>query len=76
MDYDEVSDLVFNRLHCVSKALTPPRMHENGFEIGQIIAECHSFPDMYDMLKPKVDPLAGETYFVQKNTPKTACLSV
>ena len=33
------------RLHCVSKTLTP-----DGFLIGQIIAECHSFPNMFDML--------------------------
>ena len=26
------------RLHCVSKTLTPRRMHLNGFQIGQIIA--------------------------------------
>ena len=46
-------------------------MHWNDFLIGQVIAECHSFPNMYDMLKAKVDRLAGKTYFVQK-TPKNS----
>ena len=51
-----------------SKNLTPCRMHWNAFLIAQIIAKCHSFPNMYDMLWAKVDRLAGKTYFVQKNT--------
>ena len=33
-----------------------------------IIAKCHTFPNMYDMLQAKVDRLAGKTYLVQKNT--------
>ena len=31
------------------------------------------FPNMYDMLKSEVDPLAEKTYFVKKKL-KTACL--
>ena len=36
--------------------------------IAQIIAKCHSFPNMYDMLYAKVDRFARKTYLVQKNT--------
>ena len=55
--------------HCVySKNVAPLRMHLNWVQIAQIIAKCHSFPNMYDMLEAKVDRLAGKTYFVQKNT--------
>ena len=43
-------------------------MHLNDFLIGQIIAECHSFPNMYDMLWAKVDRLVGKTYLVKKKT--------
>ena len=41
---------------------------QNDFLIGQIIAKCHSFPNMYVMLQAKVARLAGKTYLVQKNT--------
>ena len=45
--YDSLSDVPESR---VEKNLTPCRMHWNAFLIGQIIAKCHSFPNMYDML--------------------------
>ena len=36
-----------------------------------MIAECHSFPNMYDMLKAEVDHLAGRSLLATKKTPKT-----
>ena len=66
--YEKVSDVTESRVWFASKNLTPCRMHYNGLLIGQIIAKCHSFPNVYDMLKAKVDRLAGKTYLVQKNT--------
>ena len=48
--YDSLSDVPESRVWFASKNLTPCRMHWNDFLIGQIIAECHSFPNMYDML--------------------------
>ena len=39
--------------------------------IGLIIAECHSFPNMYEMQAVKVDRLAGKTYLVKKKHLKT-----
>ena len=48
--YDSFSDVPESRVWFASKNLTPCRMHWNDFLIGQIIAECHSFPNMYDML--------------------------
>ena len=49
---------IFSILRCwgkskvwfASKNLTPCRMHWNAFLIAQIIAKCHSFPNMYGML--------------------------
>ena len=70
--YDSFSDVGENRVYFASKNLTPCRMHWNAFLIAQIIAKCHSFPNMYDMLQAKVDRLAGKTYFVQKKHLKTA----
>ena len=48
--YDSFSDVPESRVWFASKNLTACRMHWNDFLIGQIIAECHSFPNMYDML--------------------------
>ena len=48
--YNSLSDVPESRVWFASKNLTPCRMHWNDFLIGQIIAECHSFPNMYDML--------------------------
>ena len=66
--YDSFSDVGESRVWFASKNLTPCTMHRNAFLIAQIIAKCHSFPNLYDMLKAKVDRLAGKNYFVQKNT--------
>ena len=48
--YDSFSDVGESRVWFVSKNLTPCTMHWNAFLIAQIIAKCHSFPNMYDML--------------------------
>ena len=48
--YDSLSDVGESRVWFASKNLTPCRMHLNDFLIAQIIAKCHSFPNMYDML--------------------------
>ena len=48
--YDSLSDVPESRVCFASKKLTPCRMHWNAFLIAQIIAKCHSFPNMYDML--------------------------
>ena len=48
--YEKVSDVVESKVFFACKNLIPRRMHQNGFLIGQIIAKCHSFPNMYDML--------------------------
>ena len=48
--YNSLSDVPESRVWFASKNLTPWRMHWNAFLIGLIIAECHSFPYMYDML--------------------------
>ena len=48
--YEKVSDVPECRVWFASKNLTPYRMHLNDFLRGQIIAKCHSFPNMYDML--------------------------
>ena len=48
--YDSFSDVKESRVWFSSKNLTPCRMHWNDFLIAQIIAKCHSFPNMYDML--------------------------
>ena len=48
--YEKVSDVPESRVWFASKNLTPCRMHLNDFLIAQIIAKCHSFPNMYDML--------------------------
>ena len=45
--YEKVSDVPESRIWFASKNLTLCRMHWNGFLIGQFIAECHSFPNMY-----------------------------
>ena len=66
--YESFSDVGEIRVWFASKILTPCRTHWNAFLIAQIIAKCHSFPNMYGMLLAKVDRLAGKTYFVQKNT--------
>ena len=51
--YESLSDVGESRVWFASKNLTP-------FLIAKIIAKCHSFPNMYDMLKAKVDRLAGK----------------
>ena len=48
--YEKASDVPESRVWFASKNLTPCRMHLNDFLIAQIIAKCHSFPNMYDML--------------------------
>ena len=48
--YDSLSDVGEIRVWFASKILTPCRMHWNAFMIAQIIAKCHSFPNMYGML--------------------------
>ena len=48
--YEKVSDVPESKVWFASKNLTPSRMHYNDFLICQIIAKCHSFPNMYDML--------------------------
>ena len=63
--YDSFSDVPERRVWFASKNLTPCRMHWNAVLIAQIIAKCHSFPNMYDMLWAMG---YGKTYFVQKNT--------
>ena len=44
--YEKVSDVAESRVWFTSKNLTPRRMHWNVFLIAQIIAKCHSFPNM------------------------------
>ena len=44
--YDSFSDVGESRSWFASKNLTPCRMHWNAFLIAQIIAKCHSFPNM------------------------------
>ena len=70
-----ISDVPESRVWFASKNMTPCRMHLNDFLIGQIIAECHKFPNMYDMLQAEVDGLAGKTYFVRKKHLKQPFLS-
>ena len=48
--YESFSDVGESRVWFASKNLTPCRMHWNDFLIAQIIAKCHSFPNLYDML--------------------------
>ena len=48
--YDSLSDVPESRVCFASENLTPCRMHWNDFLIAQIIAKCHSFPNMYDIL--------------------------
>merc|ERR1711873_134872 len=48
--YESFSDVGEIRVYFASKILTPCRMHLNDFLISQIIARCHSFPNMYGML--------------------------
>ena len=48
--YESLSDVGEIRVWFASKNLTPCRMHWNAFLIAQIIAKCHSFPNMYGML--------------------------
>ena len=48
--YESFSDVGEIRVWFASKILTPCRMHWNAFLIAQIIAKCHSFPNMYGML--------------------------
>ena len=48
--YDSFSDVGESRVYFASKILTPCRMNWNAFLIAQIIAKCHSFPNMYGML--------------------------
>ena len=48
--YDSFSDVPESRVSFASKNLTLCRMHWNAFLIAQIIAKCHSFPNMYGML--------------------------
>ena len=49
-DYESFSDVGEIRVYFASKILTPCRMYWNAFLIAQIIAKCHSFPNMYGML--------------------------
>ena len=44
--YDSFSDVGEIRVYFASKILTPCRIHWNAFLIAQIIAKCHSFPNM------------------------------
>ena len=44
--YESFSDVGEIRVFFASKILTPCRMHWNAFLIAQIIAKCHSFPNM------------------------------
>ena len=48
--YESFSDVGESRVWIASKNLMPCRMHWNAFLIAQIIAKCHSFPNMYGML--------------------------
>ena len=48
--YEFFSDVGEIRVWFASKILTPCRLHWNAFLIAQIIAKCHSFPNMYGML--------------------------
>ena len=48
--YESFSDVGERRVWFASKNLTPYRMQWNAFLIAQIIAKCHSFPNMYGML--------------------------
>ena len=48
--YESFSDVGEIWVWFASKILTPCRMHWNAFLIAQIIAKCHSFPNMYGML--------------------------
>ena len=48
--YESFSDVGEIRVSFASKILTPCTMHWNAFLIAQIIAKCHSFPNMYGML--------------------------
>ena len=48
--YESLSDVGESRVWFASKYLTPCRMHWNALLIAQIIAKCHSFPNMYDIL--------------------------
>ena len=48
--YESFSDVGEIRVYFASKILTPCRMHWNAFLIAQIIAKCHSFPNMYGMV--------------------------
>ena len=43
---DSFSDVGEIRVYFAGKILTPCRMHWNAFLIAQIIAKCHSFPNM------------------------------
>ena len=70
--YESFSDVGESRVWFASKNLTPCRMHRNAFLIAQIIAKCHSFPNMCDMLKAKVDRLAVQNLFSPKKTPKNS----
>ena len=44
--YESFSDVGESRVWFASKNLKPCRMHLNAFLIAQIIAKCHSFPNM------------------------------
>ena len=44
--YESFSDVGEIRVYFASKILTPCGMHWNAFLIAQIIAKCHSFPNM------------------------------
>ena len=48
--YESFSDVGESRVWFASKNLTPCRMHWNAFLIAQMIAKCHTFPNMYGML--------------------------
>ena len=51
--YESSSDVGEIRVWFASKILTPCRMHWNDFLIAQIIAKCHSFPNVCDIFSPK-----------------------
>ena len=59
------------RLQCVSKILTPRRMLKKSSLIAKINRWNNSFQNKYNMLKAKVDRLAGKTYFVKRKHLKT-----
>ena len=65
--YESFSDVGESRVWFASKNL----MHWNAFLIAQIIAKCHSFPNMYGMLWRKSTVWPGKL-ISSKKTPKNS----